>query len=343
VEKFPFRRPLGLVLAGGGALGAWQAGCLSALTRWGLRFDKIVGFSAGALCGAAYFVNRMSVVLQQWRGIDQMRVLRFKPRANPWTLFSGDAIWDAVRYTKNEELVKKRARCEFTVITYDRERHIPVYSSFGPGGRPWDGPLADKLVASCSIPHVFPPVTIRGRDYLDGGVPGREGLDFRALAGCRDVLVLEMVRPEEVHRRRLWDLASRVEQEGRELVLRQMDEGIESLLKLDEPPRVYRYFPSQSLNFSPLRFKSKFCAPAADQGVHDAGVLLTDPERWRWAGEPAVKEPVSAAGRWLRLPEMPGYAYGLMAGGLAVAGAGALFLHLRRLSDQDPKAKSNLH
>jgi len=43
-----------LVLAGGGSLGAAQAGMISAIVAAGQRFDLIVGASAGAINGA-YF------------------------------------------------------------------------------------------------------------------------------------------------------------------------------------------------------------------------------------------------------------------------------------------------
>ena len=43
----------GLLLSGGAARGAFQAGVVAALDRAGLRFDAIVGTSVGAVNGAA--------------------------------------------------------------------------------------------------------------------------------------------------------------------------------------------------------------------------------------------------------------------------------------------------
>ena len=49
-----------LVLAGGGSLGAAQAGMLDAVVSAGERFDMVVGASAGATNGA-YFAADPSV------------------------------------------------------------------------------------------------------------------------------------------------------------------------------------------------------------------------------------------------------------------------------------------
>ena len=54
---FKFKRPVGLFLCGGGALGSWQSGVLAELVRQGLHFDAVAGFSIGSLNGAAYCYN----------------------------------------------------------------------------------------------------------------------------------------------------------------------------------------------------------------------------------------------------------------------------------------------
>ena len=60
------RGPLGLILCGGGSLGAWQAGALKELDRAGVRFDAVLGFSAGSLNGAAYSLGVLDLALERW-------------------------------------------------------------------------------------------------------------------------------------------------------------------------------------------------------------------------------------------------------------------------------------
>jgi NTE family protein len=48
--------------------------------------------------------------------------------------------------------------------------------------------LADAVAASCAVPGVWPPVTIKGRRYMDGGVRSATNADLAA--GCDRVLVI---------------------------------------------------------------------------------------------------------------------------------------------------------
>jgi len=49
-------------------------------------------------------------------------------------------------------------------------------------------PLARAVAASCALPTVLPPVTIRGRPYIDGGVGSEANLGLAA--GCDEVLAI---------------------------------------------------------------------------------------------------------------------------------------------------------
>ena len=49
-------------------------------------------------------------------------------------------------------------------------------------------PLVDAVAASCAVPGVWPPVSIGGRRYIDGGVRSVTNADLAS--GCGRVLVL---------------------------------------------------------------------------------------------------------------------------------------------------------
>lgn len=276
-----FQRPLGLVLAGGGALGSWQAGCLQALCDWGLTFDAVLGFSAGSLTGTAYAFGLQDELLERWRNIDKYRLLRFSPSLRTMTLYSGQPLWDMVRPVADDEAAKARCRADFTVMSLCREDEQTRYSRFTPGGaQGWDGPLAARLVSSCAIPGIFPHVAFDEpegrRTYADGGLPGVEWMNWAALAHCRDIVVLEMVRPEEA-RFGLWLPRLQLEKRGRRLCRRQIDEAHLSLAGQETGTRVFRVYPSRRLNFSMLAFKTKFCAPALEQGLEDGAAFVKAP------------------------------------------------------------------
>ncbi|UPT75585.1 MAG: SOS response-associated peptidase family protein [Elusimicrobiota bacterium] len=193
--------PLGLVLPGGGALCSWQGGALETLSK-SLRFDKIVGVSAGALNGGAYFTGRLPEEMRHWRDADSIRALRLRPRLFPASVFSSDPAWELVSYAADDERARRDAICDLTVLSLRDHDRRTVYSRFTPkGARGWDGPLADRLVASCAIPLVYPRVRVGPHYYRDGGTAGVDGAHFLDLAGCETVVAIRPVRPDERGRR----------------------------------------------------------------------------------------------------------------------------------------------
>jgi NTE family protein len=52
-------------------------------------------------------------------------------------------------------------------------------------------PLPDAVAASCAVPLVWPPITINGRRYIDGGVRSIANADLAS--GCDRVVVLAPV------------------------------------------------------------------------------------------------------------------------------------------------------
>lgn len=279
-----FKQPLGVFLQGGGALGAWQAAVLEAFALRNLRFDAVMGFSIGAVNGTALAFDRLPEALERWRALTG-GALRLRPRLNPFSLCTIEPLRAFFAVARDDEAAKTALRCEFTIVTACPAEGAPIYARFTPGGRDgWDGPLLEHAAASCAIPLVFPPVDIRYRGrrrrLIDGGVPMPVPLDFSPLAGCADVLVLEMVRADELGRR--WrtpwrDIDQRCRETGRRLV----DEGLQTLLRLNRPPRVHRLAPSRRLEPMMLDFRNAGLTQMLTQGAADASAFLCAPEAFR--------------------------------------------------------------
>jgi NTE family protein len=70
-------------------------------------------------------------------------------------------------------------------MDYDSGRRV----TFGRPGEP-PAELAEAVLASCSIPAWYPPVTIDGRRYIDGGTCSPTSLDLLAGLGLDEVYVL---------------------------------------------------------------------------------------------------------------------------------------------------------
>lgn len=279
-----FQRPLGVFLQGGGALGAWQAAVLEVMETHGLRFDAVMGYSIGAVNGSALAFDRLPEALTRWRALTG-GALRVRPRLNPFALCSLAPLHAFFEAARDDESAKTALRRDFTIVSACAADGAPINARFTPGGRGgWDGPLALHAAASCAIPLVFPPVDIlyRGRRRLliDGGVPMPIPLDFSPLAGCADVLVLEMVRADE-RGRRWWTPWHALDQRAREAGRGLVDEGLKPLLQSHRPPRVHRLAPSRRLEPMMLDFRATGLKIMLSQGASDAEAFLAAPETFR--------------------------------------------------------------
>lgn len=281
----PFGRPLGAFLQGGGSLGAWQAGALEVLDAEGLRFDAVMGYSIGAVNGVALAFGRLPEALERWRRLDA-GVMTLSPRLWPLSFFSAAPLRAFFQAAADEDAAKQAIKLELTVITACPADGAPLNARFTPGGGEWDSPLVEHAAASCAIPLVFPPVDLdfRGRKVrlYDGGVPMRRPLDLSPLAHCKDVIVLEMIRADELGRRPLTPWRA-LDQAGREAGRGLVDEGTADLLRFERPPRVYRVSPSRRLEPMMLDFRAAAIKDMLLLGASDARAFLADRERWRSA------------------------------------------------------------
>lgn len=158
-EPKPYR--LGIALSGGGARGFAHAGVLKALDEVGLKPDVIAGVSAGAVAGTLYAA-----------GIAPQDIL---------TLFNGLKFKDLCKLSIPEgeglfQLTKFKRQIEkWTGVKNLEDLKTPMYigaTDFDRGvpAEFHEGPLGERVIASCSIPIVFRPVKINGVNYVDGGV-----------------------------------------------------------------------------------------------------------------------------------------------------------------------------
>ncbi|MCX5793241.1 MAG: patatin-like phospholipase family protein [Elusimicrobia bacterium] len=198
---FKFKRPIGLFLCGGGALGSWQSGALAELVRQGLHFDAVAGFSVGSLNGAAYCYNKTGELRRIWSGFKPSNILKLGPRyhhipvelyqhddGSPLgragsfmqnqlakvTLFSNKPVYEFLNGWLARSGAQFARGIKFYVISHAVELKLPYISRFD-GSAQQSGNLSfnDALMASCSIPMIFPPVPVteHGRRYhlVDGG------------------------------------------------------------------------------------------------------------------------------------------------------------------------------
>jgi NTE family protein len=204
-----------LVLGGGGVAGvAWELGILTGLHDAGVDVrgaDLIIGTSAGSVVGAqissgteleTLFASQLTPVEQS-----KERAVAFDP-TQMMEVFSkaiAEAGSDAKAmrarigaYALSAQTVpeaERRAIIEsrLPVHTWPQQRLLIVAVDTATGeeyviGRESGVSLVDAVGASCAVPGVWPPVTIAGRRYMDGGMRSATNADLAN--GYNRILIL---------------------------------------------------------------------------------------------------------------------------------------------------------
>jgi NTE family protein len=158
-EVKPYK--IGVALSGGGARGFAHAGALQALEEAGLKPDILAGVSAGSVVAVLYASGYKP---------EKMLELFANRKFNDFAKISigNGAIFSAERF-KGFMMKAIAPRTQFEDLDI---KTVICATDFDNGvSKVFDaGPLADPLLASCSIPIVFSPVVINGVRYVDGGV-----------------------------------------------------------------------------------------------------------------------------------------------------------------------------
>ena len=151
---------IGLALGGGAARGFAHIGVIKALEAQGIVPDIIVGTSAGAVVGALYASGLSGFELQKIAlDMDASQI-------GDWSLpdrgvFKGEALQNFVNGAVANRPLEKLPR-SFSVVATDLKSGESVLFRTGNTGM--------AVRASAAVPGVFQPVSINGREYVDGGL-----------------------------------------------------------------------------------------------------------------------------------------------------------------------------
>ena len=180
----------GLVLEGGGMRGLFTAGVMDVMMEHDIRFDGIVGVSAGATFGCNYKSHQVGRVLRyNVRFKDDPRYMGLRS-----LLRTGDLVGAEFSYhTLPNELDVFDAEAfnndptEFHIVCTDALTGEPVYHRID---KVSDEEL-DWIRASASMPLVSRPVSLGGRLLLDGGISDSIPLRYFQEQGFgRNVVIL---------------------------------------------------------------------------------------------------------------------------------------------------------
>ena len=167
----------GLVLEGGAMRGMYTAGVLDVLHREGVRFDGIMGVSAGALFGPNFLSGQEGRVIRyNKRFIRDPRYKGLGCLLRTGDLFSRDFAYDIVPRELDvfHDAAFQASGVPFYAVVTNPDTGLPEYLQVK---SVFDD--MEILRASGSMPFVSKPVELQGRRYLDGGVA--DSIPFAAM------------------------------------------------------------------------------------------------------------------------------------------------------------------
>ncbi|MFM7088883.1 MAG: patatin-like phospholipase family protein [Candidatus Paceibacterota bacterium] len=177
-----------LVLTGGGARGAVQVGMLRALLELDVEVAEVIGTSVGAINGSWFAYEKdMQDLEELWITLTKNDVFP----ANPFRyikgltisnhLVSNKGLLNAIKLLPNLDL--RQSKKPITVMT--------TKLSSGESVPHKSGNLQNLVLASCSIPGVFPPVVIDKEEHVDGCVTALAPYEFTNKKISQKTIVLD--------------------------------------------------------------------------------------------------------------------------------------------------------
>ncbi len=161
-EPPPPKAPLkiGLALGGGAARGFAHIGVIKALEAQGIKPDIVVGTSAGSVVAALYASGKSGFDLQK------VALQMKEDMLADWTLpnrgvVKGEALQAFINEHVKGQTIQNLPKPLGVVATDLQSGELVLFRR---------GDTGMAVRASSTVPGVFQPVEISGRDYVDGGL-----------------------------------------------------------------------------------------------------------------------------------------------------------------------------
>lgn len=201
----------GLVLCGGGSLGAYEAGAYRYLVEKGMSFSVMTGTSIGALNAAMFAQGRLEENLEIWRNITIKTVIRNGVNLGPSLLkgFSRETRKEIVNYAADylwygggdvaplvqliednvdpERIRSSGVKVGIVTVRFPTFEEVDILLN-----EVSDDLMKEFLVASAACYPVLPIKWIRGKAYLDGGYRNNLPIDYALRLGAEEIVAIEL-------------------------------------------------------------------------------------------------------------------------------------------------------
>lgn len=193
----PEKPIIALVLGSGGARGYAHIGVIEVLEQQGIKPDFIVGTSAGSIVGSIYASGKTAKQLTEIAlGMKATDVREFKIGLKG--IFDGRKVEDYVNKQVGEQTLEQLQIPMFVVATELKNGEKVVFNS---------GNTGQAVRASVTIPSMFIPTLIDGKEYVDGGLVSPVPVNVARELGADVVIAVDILaQPMYTETKNVWGL-----------------------------------------------------------------------------------------------------------------------------------------
>src|SRR3989454_7962380 len=274
--------PTALILSGGGAKGAYEAGSAAAFAERGLPFRIVAGSSAGALNAAMIVAGRADRLEALWRAVkkDQVYSLRapvlFAGLLPGWltllaldgagSLLDSQPLRGLITASVDLERIRSSPIRLLVTATDLARREQRVFDN--------RTVTVDALMGAAAIPGAFPAVAVDGTLLVDGGLTARAPiLEALETATVKRAVVVMSYAPDE-RGAPPTTIRRTLEEAFETALLYQIRRDVE-LARLKHPTvDVQLLTSSAALRLRPLEFDPDSVARVLEMGRADAHACL---------------------------------------------------------------------
>ena len=188
---------IALVLGSGGARGYAHIGVIEVLEQHGIKPDFIVGTSAGSIVGSIYASGKSAEELRQIAlnmKVGDVRDFKIGMKG----FFDGQKVEDYVNKQVSQTPLDKMKIPMYVVATELKNGQRTIFNY---------GNTGQAVRASVSIPSMFTPTTIQGKEYVDGGLVSPVPVNTAKDLGADIVIAVDILaQPENTETTNVWGL-----------------------------------------------------------------------------------------------------------------------------------------
>ena len=179
---------IALVLGSGGARGYAHIGVIEVLEKNGIKPDLIVGTSAGSIAGSIYASGKSANELKNIALNMQVNDVR-EFNIGIQGFFDGSKVENYVNQQVGNTALEDMKIPLYVVATELKQGNKIVFNK---------GNTGQAVRASISIPSMFVPVNISGREYVDGGLVSPVPVNVARDLGA-DIIIAVDILAQPIH------------------------------------------------------------------------------------------------------------------------------------------------